>query len=63
MRLKSLILLNSLAIIQTDFYFLLSAPVRNYKIKGIAKPWISGDIIELMKHRDKLYKKPLKKVP
>ena len=36
------------------------APVRNYKTKGSAKPWISGDIIELMKHLDKLYKKAIK---
>ena len=36
------------------------SPVRNYKIKGSAKPWISGDVIELMKHLDKLYKKAIK---
>ena len=36
------------------------APVRKYKVKSVSKPWISNEIIELMKSRDKWHKRAVK---
>ena len=32
------------------------APVRTFKIKSNSKPWITGDLVDLMKYRDKRHK-------
>ena len=34
----------------------IHAPVRTFKIKSNSKPWITGDLVDLMKYRDKLHK-------
>ena len=35
------------------------APLRSYRVKANSQPWISQDIVNLMKERDKLYKEAI----